>query len=127
MTGARCVVGVALAVLGLGVLAGCSEKADETKPLSEVKAEAQDMDTAKLRGMALKYKDAIVAKQKEVAGLQDKLKEIPVTEIAGEEAKKLNESVAELAKSVKALTERFNVYYDSLKDKKGDLSGLDLK
>ena len=40
---------------------------------------------------------------------------------------KLNESVAELAKSVKALTERFDVYYKSLKDKKGDLSGLDLK
>ena len=127
MTGARCVVGVALTVLGFGVLAGCSEKADQSKPLSEVKAEAQDMDAGKLRGMAMKYKDAIVAKQKEVAGFEDKLKEIPVTEIAGEEAKKLNESVAELAKSVKALTERFDVYYKSLKDKKGDLSGLDLK
>ena len=127
MTGARRVVCIALAVFGVGVLAGCSEKADESKPLSEVKAEAQELDTGKLRDMAMKYKDAIVTKQKEVTELNDKLKEIPVTEIAGEEAKKLNESVAELAKSVKALTERFDVYYNALKDKKGDLSGLELK
>ena len=127
MTGAQRVVCIALAILGVGGLAGCSEKADESKPLSEIKAEAQELDTGELREMAMKYKDAIVAKQKEVAGLKDKLKEIPVTEIAGEEAKKLNESAAELAKSVKALTERFDVYCKSLKDKEGDLSGLDLK
>lgn len=127
MTGARRLVCIAVAILGVGGLAGCGEKADESKPLSEVKAEAQEMDTGELREMAMKYKDAIVAKQKEVTELKDKLKEIPITEIAGEEAKKLNESVAELAKSVKALTERFDVYYKSLKDKKGDLSGLDLK
>ena len=127
MTRALRVVCVTLAMLGVGGLAGCSEKVDEGKPLSEIKAEAEKLDAGELRAMAMKYKDAIVAKQKEVAELKDKIKEIPITEIAGEEAKKLKDSAAEVAKSVKALTERFDVYYKSLKDKKGDLSGLELK
>ncbi|UCG15985.1 MAG: hypothetical protein JSV19_11895 [Phycisphaerales bacterium] len=51
------------------------------------------------------------------------LKEVPISQIAREEVKKPDESVAELAKSVNAVTERFDVYYKNLKDRKGDLSG----
>ncbi|GAF80380.1 unnamed protein product, partial [marine sediment metagenome] len=43
-------------------LTGCGKKADESKPISEVKAEAEKMDVEQLRSMAIKYKDAIVAK-----------------------------------------------------------------
>jgi uncharacterized lipoprotein YehR (DUF1307 family) len=107
-------------------ISGCGKKADESKPMSEVKAEAEKMDTAKLRTMAQQYKSALVAKKAEVDKLTAKIKDIPIAQALGEEAKKLKSDVDNLQKSVSALQERFTVYYEKLKEKKGDLSGLEL-
>lgn len=105
-------------------LLGCGKKADENKPISEVKAEAEKMNAEKLRDMALAYKDAIEAKKGDVEKITAKLKEIPVTQMLGDEAKGLKADIDDLNKSVSALKERFNVYYGKLKEKGGDLSGL---
>jgi len=105
-------------------LVGCGKKADESKPVSEVKAEAEKMSAEKLRDMALAYKDAIEAKKGDVEKITAKLKEIPVTQMLGDEAKGLKADIGDLNKSVSALKERFNVYYSKLKEKGGDLSGL---
>ena len=105
---------------------GCGKKADESKPVSEVRAEAEKMDVGQLRSMAIQYKDAIMAKQDEIAKIGAELKKIPVTEMLGEKAKGLTADVDSLTKSVSALTERFQVYYDKVKEKGGDLSGLTL-
>ena len=115
-----------LLVLCSLVLLGCSQKADENKPISEVKAEAEKMDTNQLRSMAMSYKEAIVAKKGEVEKLAAKLKEIPVTEMLGAEAKEIKSEIDNLNKSVSALKERFEVYYDKLKEKSGDTSGLEI-
>jgi len=50
---------------------GCGKKADESKPLSEVKAEAGSMSVEKLRSMAITYKDAITAKKGEIEKVVD--------------------------------------------------------
>jgi predicted nucleic acid-binding Zn-ribbon protein len=105
-------------------LLGCGKKADENKPISEVKAEAEKMSAEKLRDMALAYKDAIGAKKGDVEKITAKLKEIPVTQMLGDEAKGLKADIDNLNKSLSALKERFNVYYSKLKEKGGDLSGL---
>jgi len=105
---------------------GCGQKADEEKPMSEVKAEAEKMNTGELRTMAMKYKEAIVAKKGELDKFTAKLKEIPMTEMLGEEAKGLKADIESLNKSISALTERFNVYYGKLKEAGGDLSGLQI-
>jgi hypothetical protein len=52
------------------------------------------------------------------------LKEIPVTQMLGEQAKQLKGDIDNLNKSITALRERFQLYYDQLKTKGGDLSGL---
>ena len=109
----------------LAALLGCGKKADENKPVSEVKAEADKMSVDKLRSMAVKYKDAIVAKQDEIEKFTGKLKDIPITEKLGTEAKELTSEIGALNKSVSALRERFQVYYQKLKEKGGDLSGLE--
>jgi hypothetical protein len=108
------------------ILSGCAKKADENKPLADVKAEAEQMDADGLRAMAMKYKEAIVAKKEAIKQLEGKLKDIPLTDVAGAEATKLKEDVANLTKSMTALKERFEVYYQSLKAKEGDLTGLEL-
>ncbi len=115
-------------VCALLTLVGCggSHSADETKPLPEVKAEAAKMDVSALRDMAMSYKEAIVSKKGAIEAVQAKLKDIPLQEMLGEEAKNLKSEVDAISKSVKALTERFKVYFDKLKEMKGDLSGLEL-
>ena len=115
-----------LLVLCLLALTGCGKKADESKPLSEVKAEVEEMSVEKVRSMGMKYKDAIMAKKGEVENLAGKLKDIPVTEMLGDEAKELKAEIDNLNKSISALKERFEVYYNKLKAKSGDLSGLEL-
>ena len=106
--------------------AGCGKKADETKPISEVKAEAEGMSVEKLRSKAITYKDAITAKKGDIEKVTEKIKDIPVAEMLGDEAKELKAEVDALTKSLSALKERFQVYYDKLKEKGGDLSGLTL-
>ncbi|MDT8299896.1 MAG: hypothetical protein RQ760_00335 [Sedimentisphaerales bacterium] len=115
-----------LVALCLFAILGCGKKADENKPISEVKAEAEKMDADGLRAMAMAYKEAIAAKSGDLEKLTAKLKDIPVTEMLGAEAKSLKADVENLEKSVSALKERFEVYYQKLKDTGGDISGLQL-
>lgn len=117
----------ALFALCLLVLHGCGgKKADENKPLSEAKAEAEKMDVGQLRNMAMTYKNAIMAKKADLDKVAAKLKEIPVAKMVGDEAKQLKTEVENLANSLSALRERFEVYYQKLKEKSGDLSGLEI-
>jgi len=115
-----------LIALCLFAILGCGKKADENKPISEVKAEAEKMDTDGLRDMAMVYQKSIAAKKGELEKLTAKLKDIPVTEMMGEEAKALKADVDNLNKSLSALKERFEVYYQKLKEQGGDLSGLQI-
>jgi hypothetical protein len=84
------------------------------------------MSVDSLKAAALKYKEAILAKQGDLEKLAAKIKEIPITEALGQEAKTLKTDFQNLETSVKALKVRFQVYYDTLKEKGGDLSGLAL-
>jgi len=131
-----------LLVLLLSIPLGCSKKGDETtpasttgagagaasvdtqKPISEVQAQADTMSVDSLRATALKYKEAILARQAEIQKLAEKMKEIPIADALGQEAKQLKTDLQNLETSVKALKDRFQVYYDTLKKKGGDLSGL---
>ena len=106
--------------------AAAEVKADENVPVAEVKTEADKMDVSQLRAAALTYKEAIVAKKTELEKVAAQLKEIPVTELLGEKAKQLKSQVDSLTKSVDALKARFDVFYAKLKEKSGDLSGLQL-
>jgi outer membrane murein-binding lipoprotein Lpp len=105
---------------------GCGKNADTTTPIDQIKAAAEKMDVAKLRDMAMTYKDAITAKAEEIKAEGLKLKDIPMAEMMGGKAKELNATIDELTKTVEALKERLNVYLEELKKKGGDLSGLQI-
>jgi predicted nucleic acid-binding Zn-ribbon protein len=116
----------ALLVMCQLLLFGCGSKTDENKPIAEVKAEAEKMDASKLRAMAEAYKNAIVAKKADIEKVTAKLKDVPATELLSQEAKNLKADIENFNKSVSALKERFEVYYQKLKEKGGDVSGLEL-
>ena len=116
--------GLVVVMSALLIVCGCGKKADTTKPIPEVKAEAEKMDASQLRSMAMTYKDAITAKMQEVTQETAKLKEIPIADVMGEKAKELKAKIDEFQKQVDALKERLQVYVDELKKKGGDISGL---
>lgn len=104
--------------------AGCSKKADANKPMPAVQAEADKMNVEQLKAKAMEYKDSIVAKKAEIEKVAAKLRAIPVTDQLGAQAKGLQAEIGDLNKTITALTERFQIYYNKLKEKGGDVSGL---
>lgn len=126
MRDTRNIVCLVLLSLGLTTFLGCGKSADEEKPINEVKAEAEKMNTQELRATAVKYKDSIMAKSQELEKVMAKLKEIPATEQLGKEATEIKTEIEQLRNSISALKQRFEVYYEKLKEKGGDVSGLEL-
>jgi lipase chaperone LimK len=109
-----------LVLISLAIF-GCGKK-DEDRPVSEVKTEAGQLDKDQLRAKVLKYKEAIVANKLELEKLTAKLKTAPLTEISDEDAKR----VEDLNRSISALKKHFEVYYQELRKKGGDTSGLEI-
>ena len=122
----KLLLSVGLIAVVMLMFTGCGSKADENKPMSDVKAEAETMSVEKLKATAMAYKDAIEAKKPDLEKIAAKLKAIPIADALGQEAKTLKSDIDELNQSVQALRERFDVYYGKLKELKADVSDLAL-
>ena len=108
---------------------GCSKKEEEEdKPAAKqsfsvkVKTEAEQKEPDELRAEVMKYKEEITAKKLELEELTTKLQTVPLTEILEEDAKRLED----LNRSISALQKHFDVYYQELRKKGGDTSGLQM-
>ncbi len=99
------------------VLIGCGGKVNEDKPISEVETEAQAMSIDQLKAIVSKYEAAIKSKQSEIDKLMTEVQKIPITQMLGEEAKKLKNDIQNIGNSVNALTERLNIYVQELRNK----------
>ena len=106
-----------LLIMAALTLSGCGSAVSETKTLEEVRAESKEMDAEKLTAIIQDYKDAIAAKQKDIEAVAAKLKEIPVADMLGDEAKKIKAELSALEDSTSALTERMAVYVEALNQK----------
>lgn len=128
MTRIRNTVWTVLAIWMTTGLVGCGGNPDvnENKPIGEVKTESDQMNANQLRDMAMAYQETIQSKMASINDLKDQLKKIPALELMGENAKQLKQDIDTVAQSIQALRDRFKIYYDRLKDKNGDLSGLNL-
>ena len=115
-----------LAMAALLTVCGCGKKADASKPIPEVQAEAQKMDASQLRDTVMAYKDAIADKAAKIKDEGMKLKDIPPADLMAGKGKDITAQIDELKKTVDALTERYKIYLDELKKKGGDLSGLQI-
>ena len=121
-------LGVMLLACGLLFLAtGCGgDDVDESKSVSDIKKDVENMDTGDLRAQALKYKEAIETKMGALAKLKEKIPTNPA-ELLSEDTKELKSEIEELKKAIKPLQEKLQVYIDKLKEKKGDISGLEIQ
>ena len=99
---------------------------DLEKAISDLKAEAAEMDIKNLQKVAAKYKDAITANMEKLQPLRDKLAAIPMTEKLGEEARTLTDEIKSLVDAISPLKERLGVYVDAIKAKGGDVKDFAL-
>lgn len=125
-----------IAMVSLMTVAGCGSKEGssgstinpatlETRPVNEIKAEADKMNEQQLRDAAGVYKKALSAKEAEVTKMFNELNQVSATEKLGPKAQNLTQNVESLGKSAKALTERLRIYVDKLKAMKADTTGLE--
>ncbi|MHC4133078.1 MAG: hypothetical protein ACYSSP_12350 [Planctomycetota bacterium] len=99
-------------------------KANVTTSISEIKAEVEKLNVDQLKATALQYQQLIQAKSAEIEKLTAVMSELSIDQVLGEEGKAIKADVEELNKSITALKERFQIYYNKLKEKGGDLTGL---
>ena len=99
---------------------------EKGRPLGEIRAEAADMNDATLRVAAMGYRDRIFAKRTELSDVMNRYDEFPYTDIFGRETLEPAPNVVDLTSSISALTERHHIYFDLLKARGGDVSGLGL-
>lgn len=121
-------IGLCMLIAGcLLSINGCGKEGpDVVTPISQLQAEADKMSVKQLKSRAMEYKNMIVAMKGKLEKLAAKLKEIPITEQSDAKAKEIQNSIGYTTEYVAKLTERFQVYYKKLKEKSGDVSGLDL-
>ena len=106
------------------VVAGCGKKPDENKSTSQFQAEANKMSFEQLRAAALEYKNALIAKKNELSKLEEKVKMLTSDKIISGEGQKLTTDIQSAGKSIADLTGQLKIYVDKIKEKGGDVSGL---
>jgi hypothetical protein len=133
MKTARKITLLSLVVLCCLILFGCG-KDDEgapppptapDKPTVEVNVETAEMDVNQLRAAALKCKAEMKAK---IAESDEKAQEL-IKSLGSDKPEgraKLSEEMAELNKAAEALGVQLEAYIAQLKEKGGDVSGLEL-
>jgi len=111
-------------MFALVALVGCGGSADPNISIDKVKIEAETMSLSQLESKAKSYANAIEAQKGEIGKLQAKLKEIPMKELLGDEAKALKADLSEIQSAISNLTKRYKVYADKYKAAGGDISKI---
>lgn len=96
---------------------GCSGGVSEDKPIAEVTKEAETMSADQLEAKVASYKKAIESKKGDVDKIQAEVAKIAVKDMLGDKAKSLKTDLSDVTKSMKALSERMNVYAKELSKK----------
>ncbi len=100
--------------------------ADQGKSVPDITAGAKEMAVENLRKMAEKYRDVIAEKQQQLKEMTQRYIDLPDVKRKTGEGQILKEGVDEIIKGIDTLKERFGVYYNALKEKAGNLTGLDI-
>jgi hypothetical protein len=103
---------------------GCGKKADTNKSVDQIRQEVQAMSAQDLEAYAKAYASEISKQKAEVEKIASELKEIPVTQIFGEQAKSIKDRLSGVQSQVSALSERFQVYADKAREKGVNLDSV---
>ena len=93
-------------------------------PIEQVKKDIAELDVENLKEKANAYKLKIDSTKQEIEKLMQKLKDIPLTEQMNQEAKEIQGEITELSAAMEALSDRFDLYLDAIKEKSGDIKEM---
>jgi ABC-type transporter Mla subunit MlaD len=100
--------------------------ADLNQSVEQVKEKVAGFDKTQLTAYADTYKDVLLEKKDQLAGLTDQLKGLSMTDMIGEKGKALKDQAAQYTEQLSGLKERYSVYLDQLKTFGVDLSAYGL-
>jgi hypothetical protein len=99
---------------------------DQGSSVAEISAAAKEMTADNLRKMAEKYRDLVAANQQKLTTLTEQYVAVPLTEKNTPQAEALKAAIDEVYKGLPLIKDRYKAYYDALKEKAGNLAGLDI-
>jgi hypothetical protein len=100
--------------------------ADLNLPVADLKAKVANYGQPELLGYANAYKEVILAKKEQLAGLTSSLKGLPMADMLGEKGKAIKDQLTQYTSQLAGLRERYGVYLDMLKKFGVDLSSFGL-
>lgn len=92
-------------------------KVMENVPVADIIKQAQTMTVPQIQGMIEKYKTAIADKKIDLEKVKAQLKQIPLTQMMGDKAKKVKDDILKINTSVKSLTDVLGAYTNVLNEK----------
>ena len=95
-------------------------------PVANIKEKVANLGQPALMTYASTYKDVILEKKDQLAGLTEQLKALPMGDMLGEKGKAIKDQVSQYTSQFNALKDRYNVYLDKLKALGVDLSSFGL-
>ncbi|OGW80797.1 MAG: hypothetical protein A3G33_00515 [Omnitrophica bacterium RIFCSPLOWO2_12_FULL_44_17] len=114
-------------ILVLAVTGCANQKADTSKSIDQVKAEAEKMSVGSLENAAKAYASAIAAQKKEVEKIVTQMKGLPPQELFSEKGKGIRQEISKVQSQLSELTKRYNIYLQKLKEKGGDITKVAIK
>lgn len=100
--------------------------AELDQPVADIKAKAAGYGQPELLATVNAYKDMILAKKDQLAGLSTQLKGLGMTDMLGEKGAAIKNQLTQYTSQLAGLKERYGVYLDMLKKFGVDLSSFGL-
>ncbi|MCF7818263.1 MAG: hypothetical protein K9M54_10315 [Kiritimatiellales bacterium] len=99
---------------------------DLNQSVEQIKEKVAGFDKTQLLAYADTYKDVIIEKKDQLAGLTDTLKGLSMTEMLGDKGKALKGQLSQYTDQLGGLKDRYGIYLDKLKTFGVDLSAYGL-
>lgn len=98
--------------------------AELDQPVADLKAKVETLAQPELLAYAGTYKDVLLEKKDQLAGLTSQLKGLPMGDMLGEKGKAIKDQISQYTTQFNGLKERYGVYLDKLKSLGVDLSAF---
>ncbi len=98
--------------------------AELNQPVADIKAKVAALGQPELLAYASTYKDVLLEKKDQLAGLTGQLKALPMSDMLGAKGKAVKDQFSQYTSQLSGLKERYSVYLDKLKSLGVDLSAF---
>jgi polyhydroxyalkanoate synthesis regulator phasin len=98
--------------------------AEINQPIADLKAKVETLAQPELMAYASTYKDVLLEKKDQLAGLTSQLKGLAIGDILGEKGKAIKDQISQYTAQFNQLKERYGVYLDKLKSLGANISAF---